>query len=107
MCVVRDTSEYAKSSGRELHRVRFLPSPLRNTSVSMNLTRDQAAALSAKVGPMLGYIVRLRMRIDKAGFLPRDPLYVLVRDAEDKLHRLSVELHYRSCGSGVGRTANE
>jgi hypothetical protein len=28
----------------------------------------------------------------------------LVRDAEDKLHRLSVELHYRSCDGGVWRT---
>jgi hypothetical protein len=69
----------------------------------MNLTREQAAAVSAKIGPMLGYLVRLRQRIDKVGFLPGDPLYVLVRDAENKLHHLSVELHYRSCESGVGK----
>jgi hypothetical protein len=70
----------------------------------MNLTREQAAALSAKVGPILGYLVRLRQRMDKVGLLPGDPLYVLVREAENKLHHLSVELHYRSYGSGVGRT---
>jgi hypothetical protein len=69
----------------------------------MNLTREQAAALSAKIGPMLDYLVRLRMRMQKVGFLPGDPLYVLVRDAENKLHHLSVELHYRSCAGGVGR----
>jgi hypothetical protein len=68
----------------------------------MNLTREQAAAVGESIGPMLGYLVRLRQRMDKVGFLPGDPLYVLVRDAEDKLHRLSVELHYRSCAGGVG-----
>jgi hypothetical protein len=71
----------------------------------MTLTREQAAALSAKIGPMLGYMVRLRQLTEKVGFLPADPLYRLVRDAEDKLHRLSVELHYRSCGSGVRRSS--
>jgi hypothetical protein len=45
----------------------------------MNLTREQAAIVSAKIGPMLGYQVRLRMRMDKVGFLPGDPLYRLVR----------------------------
>ena len=65
----------------------------------MNLTREQAAAVAKSVGPMLGYLDRLRQRMEKVGFLPGDPLYVLVREAEDKIHHLSVELHYRSCGS--------
>jgi hypothetical protein len=70
----------------------------------MNLTRSQFAAVAKSVGPMLGYLVRLRQRMDKVGFVPGDALYRLVRDAEDKLHHLSVELHYRSCGGGVGRS---
>ena len=69
----------------------------------MNLTREQAAAVAKEVGPMLGYKVRLRRRMEKVGFLPGDPLYRLMREAEDKLHALSVELHYRSCAGGVGR----
>jgi hypothetical protein len=69
----------------------------------MNLTREQSAVLSAKIGPMLGYMVRLRQRMEKVGFLPGDLLYRLVREAEDKVHHLSVELHYRSCDGGVGR----
>ena len=52
---------------------------------------------------MLGYLVRLRQRMEKVGFLPGDPLYRLVREAEDKVHHLSVELHYRSCGGRVGK----
>ena len=74
------------------------------TSASMTkLTREQAAAVAKSVGPLLGYLVRLRQRMEKVGFLPGDPLYRLMRDAEDKLHALSVELHYRSCAGGVGR----
>jgi hypothetical protein len=69
----------------------------------MNLTREQAAAVSKSIGPMLGYLVRLRQRMDKAGFLLTDPLYQCVRKAEDAIHHLSVELHYRSCECGVGR----
>jgi hypothetical protein len=76
-----------------------LPPPP-NTSVSMNLTREQAGALIAKIGPMQGYLFRLLRRMETVGFLQADPLYRLVRDAEVELHRMSVELRYRSCGSG-------
>jgi hypothetical protein len=41
--------------------------------------------------------------MEKAGFKPDDPVYQLVFKAYDAMHRLSVELHYRSCKSGVGR----
>ena len=70
----------------------------------MNLTREQAAVISAKIGPMLGYLVRLRQRMDTVGWMPGLPLYDMVRDAEDKLHRLSVELHYASRSGGVGKS---
>ena len=70
----------------------------------MNLTREQAAIVAASVHPMLGYLIRPRQRMQKVGFLVGDPLYLKVREAEDKLHSLWVDLHYRSCGSGVGRS---
>jgi hypothetical protein len=41
------------------------------------------------------------------GFPPGDPLFVLVSRAYDSLQRLSVELHYMSCRSGVGRPSSE
>jgi hypothetical protein len=69
----------------------------------MNLTREQAAAVAKSIGPMLGYLVHVRQRMDKVGFLLTDPLYQCEWKAEDAIHHLSVELHYRSCEYGVGR----
>jgi hypothetical protein len=36
----------------------------------MKLTREQAAALQERIGPMVNYIVRLRERATKVGSLP-------------------------------------
>jgi hypothetical protein len=52
---------------------------------------------------MLGYLGRLARRMEERGFPPDDPYYLLVLRAQDAVHRLSVETHYRSCTSGVGR----
>jgi hypothetical protein len=52
---------------------------------------------------MLRYLGKLRQRMDKRGFTPSDKLYGLVNEAYDKVHHLSVELHYLSCGDVVGR----
>jgi hypothetical protein len=41
--------------------------------------------------------------MEKAGFKPKVPVYQMVCTASDAMHRLSVELHYRSCKSGLGR----
>jgi hypothetical protein len=68
-----------------------------------DLTTDQAKQLQARIGPMLGYLYRLRSRMDKRGFPRDDELRQLVERAYESVHRLSVELHYLSCKSGVGR----
>jgi hypothetical protein len=39
----------------------------------------------------------------KRKFLESDPLLQRVRSAHGAVHALSVELHYLSCDSGVGR----
>jgi hypothetical protein len=53
---------------------------------------------------MGGYLFRVVERMDRTNLSRRDPkLYQLVRAAEDAPHRLWVELHYQSCGHGVGR----
>jgi hypothetical protein len=68
------------------------------------LTRDQARALCDALQPMGGYLCRLVERMDRTNLSLRDPkLYQLVRAAEDAMHHLWVELHYQSCGHGVGR----
>ena len=66
------------------------------------LTRELAEALGRAIRPKLGYLVRLRERMDRAAF-SHDPLYPLVRSAEEALHRLSVALHYRSREHGTGQ----
>lgn len=69
---------------------------------SSRLTKEQLHALHRIVSQQLGFLVRLRLRMERRGFPSRDKLYLLVVDAEDKLQRLAIELHYAAC-SGVGR----
>ncbi len=74
---------------------------------SDKLTTAQARLLSQALFPHVNYLFRLKTRMERAGFPPRDPLYVLVCDAYDAMHRLSVEIHYLSCEGGVGRIRKE
>ncbi len=68
-----------------------------------DLTPEQAGILSRGLFRGLNFLVRLKTRMEKSGFPPNDPLYQLVAKAYDATHRLSVDLHYRSCRSGVNR----
>jgi hypothetical protein len=70
---------------------------------SDDLTPEQAGTLYRGLVGGMNYLLRLRTRMEKAGFKPDDPVYQMVFKAYDAMHRLSVELHYRSCKSGVGR----
>lgn len=72
----------------------------------MNMTREQARHLSELMQPRVGYIVRVRERMERAG-MDQDPLYKLLAKAEDTIRHFAVALHYRSCESGVGRTNND
>jgi hypothetical protein len=69
----------------------------------MKLSREQAAALSEKIGPMVSYLVRLRERMTKVGFPMVDPLYQSVREAEIAIRDLWVKLHNASCAGGIGK----
>lgn len=68
---------------------------------SDQLTTDQAAKLGANIGRSLGYLNRLRARMEQRHFPPNDKLYQLVTTAADAMHALNVELHYRSCSGGA------
>jgi hypothetical protein len=70
---------------------------------SNNIRKDQLAALCRGLHPELRYLARLRSRMEQAGFLPDDPLFRLVNQAYDSVHKLSVHAHYLSCKSGDGR----
>jgi hypothetical protein len=66
------------------------------------LTRKQAEAFRDKIGPMLRFLLFCRSRLDQRGFDSNGRLYKLVDATHDALHKLHMELHYISCGSGVG-----
>jgi hypothetical protein len=70
---------------------------------SSNLKPWQAKAIFWALRPGLGYLYRLRTRMEKRGFLPTDKLYGLTVAAYDALHRLCGELHYISCGDTAFR----
>lgn len=69
---------------------------------SADLTTDQLRAMAERIQPLLGYLSRLKARMDAEGFPIDDDLLVLVREAQDATERLFVKLHYQSC-EGVGR----
>src|SRR5262245_51141913 len=67
---------------------------------SADLTREQIGKLKVSVGACHAYLRRLMNRMDQC-FSPTDKLYRLVSEALDKVHALSVELHYLSCAPGT------
>ena len=70
-----------------------------------DLTREQAEAIKEKIAPMLGYLNRLKRRMN-AVFARDDSLFAEVIDAADALHKLNVSIHYLSCGkTGAGSGA--
>ena len=65
------------------------------------IKKSQAKVISSALFPGMNYLYRLKERMQKVGFPHNDKLYLLVYNASDAMHRLSVEVHYLSC-DGVG-----
>ena len=68
------------------------------------LTREQARKVHAKLWPYANYLIRLRERMELTGFAGNDPLYQKTLAAQTAIQDLTMELHYQSCQSGVGRS---
>jgi hypothetical protein len=68
----------------------------------MDLTCDQAEQINRALSPTVGYLHRLRSRMEQL-VTPADPHYRLVATAFDALQHLANEMHSESCRSGVGR----
>jgi hypothetical protein len=66
----------------------------------------QARKIRKALEPALGYLTRLQRRMELTGFPPQDPLYTATVKARNALESLLIDLHYRSCQSGVGRRSN-
>jgi hypothetical protein len=64
-----------------------MPRPLVD---STDVTASQADSLADRVGPMLGYLTRLRDRMQKRAWTASDPLYIDMREAREAMHRLHV-----------------
>ena len=62
-----------------------------------HVTQDEARIVAEAVHKQVGYLHRLRERMEK-GHRKDDPLYALVGQAHDAAHRLWVGCHYRGCG---------
>lgn len=56
------------------------------------MTASQASELANRVGPMTGFLTRLRDRMQKRAWAADDPLYADVTAAQDALHRLHLTL---------------
>lgn len=67
----------------------------------MQLTREQAEVLDARLRPTLGYLTRLRRRLEQ--LRSNDKLYNDVLRAQMAMQDLCTELHYQTCEHGVGR----
>lgn len=68
--------------------------------MSTTLSRDEAAKVGGRVGPMVRYLGLLRSRMEKTGRTADRRLYQAVIDAYNKVFALSVHLHYASGDPG-------
>ena len=68
---------------------------------SSDILPAQAARLRRQVARQLGYLGRLRRRMELMGFSPEDRLYLSVKRAHDAMQELHVRAHYAACTSGV------
>ena len=66
------------------------------------LQRWEARKINRAIQPAVGYLCRLRERMERVGFLNNDPLFQLVKQSYDNLQAPYMKLHYLSCESGVG-----
>jgi hypothetical protein len=72
-----------------------------------SIKRGQAQVINKALFPGLNYLCRLRNRMVKVGFLPDDPLFLLVSKAYDAVYRLHMETHYLSCNGVWRKSADE
>jgi len=68
---------------------------------SDELTAEEAKVIGTALFPGRNYIARLIKAMEKAGFLPDDPLYRKAEKVRDAMHDLFVFVHYKSCGVGA------
>jgi hypothetical protein len=74
---------------------------------SRDLTCEQARILRERLMPTQRFLHALHERVHQQAFPPDDKVRQLVDAAYEAVFALSVELHYLSVRSGVGREERE
>ena len=74
---------------------------------SSQLRPWQAKKIREALANSLGYLTRLKRRMELTGFPPSDPLYALTVRAQHDLQALLMELHYLACEGGVGKVRSD
>jgi len=69
----------------------------------MKLQHWQARKVHQALGPSVRYLYRLKARMLKVGFIQDDLFSSSSGQSYDTIQALSMQLHYLSCKSGVGR----
>lgn len=67
---------------------------------SGDLSKDQAKRVNEALRPILGYVGKLKSRMEQVGFPINDKLYMAVIAAYDGLHSAATESHLLAAGKG-------
>lgn len=67
-----------------------------------DLTKEQCEKMLDVIGPALGYLSRLKRRIEQEAFPPGDKLRRDVEEAQAAMQGLRMTLHYLTCTESVG-----
>lgn len=70
------------------------------------LQHEDADWLRRRIAPMLRFIGRVRVRLERRGYTPQHSLYRAINAAYDAMQALHVAAHYESCEGGVGRPSD-
>lgn len=73
---------------------------------SSDLSNDQARKVNEALRPMLGYVSKLKSRMEQIGFPINDKLYMAVVAAYDGLQSATIESHLLSGGKGARRPSS-
>jgi hypothetical protein len=68
-----------------------------------HLSRKQLRAFRDRIGPILRFLHRCRLRLETLGFHQTNELAREVDKAHDAIQSLSVKLHYMSCEGSTYR----